>query len=457
MNSKKQKFKKVLVANRGEIALRAVEACKNLGLKSVAVYSSADKTSRHALSADESICIGPAPSSKSYLLQETLVHTAIMTQCDAVYPGYGFLSENGGFADLCEKNNLKFIGPSSTVMRKMGDKASARQIAIENDVPVVDGSDGAFSTLEEILREAESIPFPLLLKASAGGGGRGMQIVHDKESLNHAFIRCNAEAKSAFGNGSIYIERYFSDIRHIEVQILGDGNGGAIALGERDCSVQRRHQKLIEEAPASILNDTTRTALHHTAELLASGVNYEGAGTVEFIFDPISKEFFFIEMNTRIQVEHPVTEMLFGVNLVQAQLSLAQGSSLNLIARRKKPQGHAIEFRINAEDWEDNFIPSPGTLTFWRPPKLAGVRTDTAMYEGYTVVPFYDSLIAKLIVHGQDRDAAISKAKKALESFEISGVKTTLGFHETVISDKAFLANKTSTRWVDETFMGDTS
>lgn len=453
MKKSKTKFHKVLIANRGEIALRAVKTCKNLGIKSLAIYSTADKSSQHAIQADAAVCIGPPPSSKSYLEQATIIHIALKNNCDAIYPGYGFLSENAKFADLCEANGIKFIGPSADSIRRMGDKSTARQIAIANKVPVVAGSDGAYDNPEDAMHAAQSLDYPLLLKARAGGGGRGMQIIANGSEFTIAFQRCNAEAKSAFGDGYIYIERYFEQIRHLEVQILGDGKGEAIAVGERDCSVQRRHQKLIEEAPAAILNDKTRNELHKTAEMLAAGVKYEGAGTVEFIYDVATKEFFFIEMNTRIQVEHPVTEMLTGIDLVEAQFLIAQGAPFESVKPRQKQSGHAIEFRINAEDWEQNFRPNPGKLIAWSPPKMSGVRVDSAAYEGYYIVPFYDSMIAKLIVYADSRDLAISKAKDALKSFKIEGIKTTAGFHEKILNQEAFLTNNISTRWVDEVFL----
>ena len=455
MKNQRSKFAKVLIANRGEIALRAVKTAKKLGLQSVAIYSKADKSSQHVLQADEAICVGPAPSLKSYLAKNAIIHTALSLSCDAIYPGYGFLSENAEFADLCEANDIKFIGPAADSIREMGDKSTARKLAVKNNVPVVPGSDDAYESQDEALLAAKSINYPILLKARAGGGGRGMQIVTDESVFADAFQRCSAEAKNAFGDGYIYIERYFEEIRHIEVQILGDGRGKAIAIGERDCSVQRRHQKLIEEAPAAILSSETRQQLHETSAMLAAGVKYEGAGTIEFIYDPKTKEFFFIEMNTRIQVEHPVTEVLTGVDLVEAQFLIAQGASLNNIYPKQNSSGHAIEFRINAEDWEQNFAPNPGIISQWSPPKMAGVRIDSAVYEGYQVVPFYDSMIAKLIIHADSRDLALLRASDAFRSFAIDGIKTTSGFHQKMLRNNAFLNNEISTRWVDEVFLGD--
>ena len=455
MKKQKSKFAKVLIANRGEIALRAVKTARKLGLQSVAIYSTADKSSQHVIQADEAICIGPAPSSKSYLVKNAIIHTALRLSCDAIYPGYGFLSENAEFVDLCEANDIKFIGPTAESIREMGDKSTARKLAVKNNVPVVPGSDDAYDSEDEALLAAKFINYPLLLKARAGGGGRGMQIVKNDTDFANAFQRCSAEAKNAFGDGHIYIERYFEKIRHIEVQIFGDGRGKAIALGERDCSVQRRHQKLIEEAPASILSPRSRKQLHKTAAMLAAGVKYEGAGTIEFIYDPKTTEFFFIEMNTRIQVEHPVTEMLIGIDLVEAQFLVAQGNSLNNVFPKQNHSGHAIEFRINAEDWEQNFTPNPGKISQWSPPKMAGVRIDTAVYEGYHVVPFYDSMIAKLIIHAVSRDLALLKAKDAFQRFSIDGIKTTSGFHQKMLRNDAFLKNEIYTRWVDEVFLGD--
>ena len=455
MKKQKSKFAKVLIANRGEIALRAVKTARKLGLQSVAIYSTADKSSQHVIQADEAICIGPAPSSKSYLVKNAIIHTALRLSCDAIYPGYGFLSENAEFVDLCEANDIKFIGPAAESIREMGDKSTARKLAVKNNVPVVPGSEDAYDSEDEALLAAKFINYPLLLKARAGGGGRGMQIVKNDTDFANAFQRCSAEAKNAFGDGHIYIERYFEKIRHIEVQIFGDGRGKAIALGERDCSVQRRHQKLIEEAPASILSPRSRKQLHKTAAMLAAGVKYEGAGTIEFIYDPKTTEFFFIEMNTRIQVEHPVTEMLIGIDLVEAQFLVAQGTPLNNVFPKQNHSGHAIEFRINAEDWEQNFTPNPGKISQWSPPKMAGVRIDTAVYEGYHVVPFYDSMIAKLIIHAGSRDLALLKAKDAFQRFSIDGIKTTSGFHQKMLRNDAFLKNEIYTRWVDEVFLGD--
>ena len=455
MKKQKSKFAKVLIANRGEIALRAVKTARKLGLQSVAIYSTADKSSQHVIQADEAICIGPAPSSKSYLVKNAIIHTALRLSCDAIYPGYGFLSENAEFVDLCEANDIKFIGPAAESIREMGDKSTARKLAVTNNVPVVPGSDDAYDSEDDALLAAKFINYPLLLKARAGGGGRGMQIVKNDTDFANAFQRCSAEAKNAFGDGHIYIERYFEKIRHIEVQIFGDGRGKAIALGERDCSVQRRHQKLIEEAPASILSPRSRKQLHKTAAMLAAGVKYEGAGTIEFIYDPKTTEFFFIEMNTRIQVEHPVTEMLIGIDLVEAQFLVAQGNSLNNVFPKQNHSGHAIEFRINAEDWEQNFTPNPGKISQWSPPKMAGVRIDTAVYEGYHVVPFYDSMIAKLIIHAGSRDLALLKAKDAFQRFSIDGIKTTSGFHQKMLRNDAFLKNEIYTRWVDKVFLGD--
>ena len=455
MKNQRSKFAKVLIANRGEIALRAVKTAKKLGLQSVAIYSTADKSSQHVLQADEAICVGPAPSLKSYLAKNAIIHSALSLSCDAIYPGYGFLSENAEFVDLCEANDIKFIGPAADSIREMGDKSTARKLAVKNNVPVVPGSDDAYESQDEALLAAKSINYPLLLKARAGGGGRGMQIVTDESVFADAFQRCSAEAKNAFGDGYIYIERYFEEIRHIEVQILGDGRGKAIAIGERDCSVQRRHQKLIEEAPAEILSSESRQQLHETSSMLAAGVKYEGAGTIEFIYDPKTTEFFFIEMNTRIQVEHPVTEVLTGVDLVEAQFLIAQGASLNNINPKQNSYGHAIEFRINAEDWEQNFSPNPGIISQWSPPKMAGVRIDSAVYEGYQVVPFYDSMIAKLIIHADSRELALLRASDAFRSFAIDGIKTTSGFHQKMLRNNAFLNNEISTRWVDEVFLGD--
>lgn len=446
---------RVLIANRGEIALRALRSCRNLGLETVSVHSDADRNTPHAWLADRAVCIGAAPSNKSYLSAKALLHVAVETGCDAVYPGYGFLSENAGFAEACEQEGITFIGPLAETIRDMGDKSKAREVAGEFGVPVVPGSETAFISLSEAEKASADIGYPMLLKARSGGGGRGMRVVKDASGFAEAFSRASREAESAFADGAVYMERFFTSVRHIEVQIFGDGKGNVLALGERDCSVQRRHQKLVEEAPSPVVPETVRKELIKTASDLAAGIKYKGAGTIEFIYDAATGEFFFIEMNTRIQVEHPVTEARVGMDLVALQFKIAAGETLPTIDVHGQPNGHAIEFRINAEDWTKGFTPSPGRLSRWRPPAGPGVRFDSAAYEGYQIPPFYDSMIGKLIVHGATRDDALALAREALDRFEIDGVKTTAGFHRRLIDHPDYLSNRVHTRWVDDVGLGE--
>ena len=446
-------MKRVLIANRGEIAYRAVRVCRDLGLQSVSVHSQADHRQPHVLEADQSVCIGPPPSHKSYLLADILVHVAAETGCDAVYPGYGFLSENAAFAEACEWNGLKFIGPSAHVIGVMGDKAKARDMAVQFDVPVVPGSDAAFDLAENAYAAAETVGYPLLLKARSGGGGRGMRVVEKETEFLSSFTQATREAEAAFGDGAIYLERFSPTVRHIEVQVLGDGKGGALVFDERDCSVQRRHQKLVEESPSPAVGGVLRKKLLDAAKRLAEGINYEGAGTVEFILAPGTDEAFFIEMNTRIQVEHPVTESLAGVDLVKAQFLIADGTPLSQFTAESSVGGHAMEFRINAEDWRNDFRPSPGHLDTWQPPGGPGIRLDSAMAEGQVVPPFYDSMIAKLIIHGRDREDAMSRAREALDSFHCDGIETTLGFHRALLDHEDFKAGHVHTRWIETDFL----
>ena len=446
----KTQLSRILVANRGEIALRALRSCKTLGLETVSVHSEADRAQPHVWLADRSICLGPAPSTQSYLRADTLLHVAQATGCDGIYPGYGFLSENADFAEACEKEGIRFIGPAAATIRDMGDKAKAREVATRFGVPVVPGSAQAFTEMEAAKAASAAVGFPLLLKARAGGGGRGMRVVEAPDGFADAFRRASVEAESAFGDGALYMERFFTAVRHIEVQVFGDGKGGVLALGERDCSVQRRHQKLLEEAPSPAVDAETRAKLIEAAAGLTAGIKYAGAGTIEFILDPAHSAFYFIEMNTRIQVEHPVTEALVGLDLVALQFKIAAGEALPKVNEKTRPGGHAIEFRINAEDWTDGFRPSPGRLEKWRPPAGPGVRFDSAVYEGYWVPPYYDSMIGKLIVHGADRDAALARARDALDRFEVAGIATTIGFHRRLIDHPDFLAGRVHTRWVDD-------
>ena len=448
------KISRVLIANRGEIALRAVRACRVIELETVAVFSDADADSPHVRAADRSVCIGASPSAQSYLAIPSLLHVAVETGCDAVYPGYGFLAENAAFAEACADNGLKFIGPSAEVIRTMGDKARARETARRFGVPVVPGSEGAFTSADEAAQAAKSIEFPLLLKARAGGGGRGMRIANDMAGFSEAFAQASRESEAAFGDGAIYLERFFPRVRHIEVQVLGDGRGNSLQMDERDCSIQRRHQKLVEESPSPVVDAALRARLLDVSGRLTRGIAYEGAGTVEFIFDETSGEFFFIEMNTRIQVEHPVTEMRTGLDLIEAQFKIAQGHPLPNLDENTMPGGHAIEFRINAEDWLRGFVPSPGRLDEWQPPRGPGVRFDSAVDQGHSITPYYDSMIGKLIIHGRDREEALARARIALSGFHCQGVASTIGFHRILVDDEDFLANRVYTRWTETVLPG---
>lgn len=447
-------FNRVLIANRGEIALRAIRVCHQLGLEAVAVYSTADATSPHVWAADRAVCIGPPAASASYLSIPSLLHVAIETGCDAVYPGYGFLAENADFVEQCAEQGIKFIGPSIEAISVMGDKSKARELANTHGVPVVPGSDGAYLELDAAFKASEGIGYPMLLKARSGGGGRGMRVVNDKSEFASAFAQATREAEAAFADGAVYMERFFATVRHIEVQVLGDGKGGAVVFDERDCSVQRRHQKLVEESPSPVVTPELRQRLLDAAAQLTRGICYEGAGTVEFILSEKNGEFFFIEMNTRIQVEHPVTEMRTGIDLVRAQFDIAMGKPLPEHDTSSQPGGHAIEFRINAEDWQRGFQPTPGILSRWRPPTGRGIRLDSSVFEGQRITPFYDSMIAKLIVHGSSRDDALHRAREALARFDCQGISTTIGFHRMLLDDPAFIGNAVHTRWIETEWSG---
>ncbi len=440
----------VLIANRGEIALRAAKVCRRIGIRTVAVYSKADCASPHLWAADDSVCIGAAPATQSYLSASTLIHVALKMNCDAIYPGYGFLAENAEFAQLCHDNGLKFVGPSAEHIRTMGDKSKAREVVKNLGVPVVPGSDGAYTDHKEAAAQTESVGYPMLIKARSGGGGRGMRIVDDPSQFADCFSQAHREAEAAFGDGALYLERFFKAVRHIEVQVFGDGQGRAIAFDERDCSVQRRHQKLIEESPSPVVDAPLRDKLKAAAIRLTEGINYEGAGTIEFILDPETREFFFIEMNTRIQVEHTVTEMRVNRDLIKMQFAIAAGDFTSFEDSEVPAEGHAIEYRINVEDWKNGFIPSPGALKTWRFPKAEGVRLDTAAYKGQNISPFYDSMIAKLIVLGKTRDDALAKSRDVLDNFEVGGVETTIGLHRLLIDHDDFLSDRIHTRWIDE-------
>jgi acetyl-CoA carboxylase, biotin carboxylase subunit len=445
--------KRVLIANRGEIALRAIRACRQLGLESVAVYSTADANSPHAWAADRAICVGPPPSKESYLRGERLLEVARQTGCDTVYPGYGFLSENSEFAEACDAAGLMFVGPTAETISAMGDKVRARQAAASFGIPVVPGSEEGFFRSEEAEACARRIGFPLLLKASAGGGGRGMRVASHAEEFSTVFKQASAEADAAFGNAEVYLERFFPAVRHIEIQVFGDKSGGAVHLWERDCSVQRRHQKLVEESPSPVLNGSIRRDMAEAALALTVGLKYQNAGTVEFIYDPETERFFFIEMNTRIQVEHPVTEMLHGNDLVAEQFRVAQGELLSFSTPVEPDGSSAIEFRINAEDSAHEFRPIPGTLAKWRPPCGPGIRVDTHVYETYRIPPFYDSMLAKLLVSGRSRAQAIERAKWALAQFEVAGVPTTIPFHCKLLEASAFTQGRMHTKWVENEFV----
>ncbi len=445
-------MKKVLVANRGEIALRIIRACRKLGLESVAVYSDADENAAHIWAADRAVRIGPPAAAKSYLDSRIILEVAKATGCDALHPGYGFLSERAAFAAECAAEGVVFVGPSAEAISLMGDKAEARRSAMKCGVPVVPGSEDAFLDAEAAAKAAPGIGFPILLKAKAGGGGRGMRIAPDMGSFRAAFVQATSEAEAAFGDGGIYLERFIGRVRHIEVQVFGDRAGRVVHLLERDCSVQRRHQKLVEEGPSPVLDEGVRHAICAAAVKLASSINYVGAGTVEFIFDVESRAFYFIEMNTRIQVEHPVTEMLTGTDLVAEQLLVAAGETLSFPEAPFKANGHAIELRINAEDPARGFMPSPGVFTQWRVPEMPGVRFDSHVYRGYEMPPYYDSLLGKLIVHAPDRSQCIARALDALGCFKVAGVATTIPFLRNLLTTPDFIESAIHTRWVETEF-----
>src|SRR5487761_527285 len=447
----RRRLKRDFIANRGEIALRAVRACRRLGLETVAAYSTADANSPHVWSADRAICVGPPPPRDSYLNIPGLVEAAKASGCDAVYPGYGFLSEKSEFATACAKEGLAFVGPRAETIALMGDKVAARRTAMQHGIPVVPGSEVGFTDAEAAEHAAGAIGYPLLLKAAGGGGGRGMRIVASADEFASRFAQASAEAGAAFNNPEIYLERFFRRVRHVEIQVIGDRHGNAIHLWERDCSVQRRHQKLVEEAPSPMLSTATRHAMAEAALALGRAIAYENAGTIEFIVDLDGGGFYFIEMNTRIQVEHPVTEALTGADLVAEQLRVAAGARLS-IAAPPAPRGCAIEFRINAEDSTRDFFPSPGTIRAWTPPIGPGIRLDSHVYAGYTVSPFYDSLLGKLIVAGSDRETALERARRVLALFDVVGVATTIPFHRRLIDAADFLSGALHTRWIEQEF-----
>ncbi len=441
-------FKKVLIANRGEIALRIIRACKELGIPTVAVHSEADTDSLHVSFADEAVCIGPAPSNESYLDPRRIISAAEITGADAIHPGYGFLAENADFADMCENSGIKFIGPSAQVIRDMGNKSRAKEMMIKAGVPVVPGSEGVVESLEQGLAIAEEIGYPIILKAVSGGGGRGMRIIRAKEDFETNFQMAQAEARGAFGDPSMYIEKYIENPRHIEIQILADEHGNVVHLGERECSIQRRHQKLLEEAPSIAIDPELRQRMGSVAAKGAKGVGYFSAGTIEFLLDD-DHNFYFMEMNTRIQVEHPVTEIVANLDLVKEQIRIAAGEKLDVRQKDIEIKGHAIECRINAEDWEKNFMPNPGKVEVFHLPGGPGIRIDSHVYQQYQIPPFYDSLIAKLIAYGRDREEALARMNRALDEFFIEGVKTTIPFHKKLINHPDFVSGKFDTGFLD--------
>ena len=447
-------FRKILIANRGEIAVRIIRAARELGIDTVAVHSTADKEALHTLLADEAVCIGPAKSTDSYLNMNAVLSAAVLTGAEAIHPGFGFLSENSKFATMCEEVGIKFIGPSGAVMDMMGDKINARAQMIKAKVPVIPGSDGEVHTSEEALEVAEKIGYPVMLKASAGGGGKGIRKVEKAEDLVAAFESASSEAKAAFGNGAMYMERVIYPARHIEVQILADQQGHVVHLGERDCSLQRNNQKVLEESPSVAIGKTLRQQIGEAAVRAAQSVGYENAGTIEFLLDEAKGEFYFMEMNTRVQVEHPVTEFVTGVDIVKEQIKIANGQELSFSQDDVEIRGHAIECRINAENPAFNFAPSPGKISnVYLPSGGVGLRVDSAVYPGYTIPPYYDSMIAKIIVHGENRFDALMKMQRALYELEIDGVVTNSGFQLDLISDPNVIAGDYDTAFLMEKFL----
>ncbi|WP_019241321.1 MULTISPECIES: acetyl-CoA carboxylase biotin carboxylase subunit [Bacillus] len=442
-------IKKVLIANRGEIAVRIIRACKELGVETVAVYSEADRDALHVQLADESYCIGPTLSKDSYLNTVNIISTAKKTECDAIHPGYGFLAENASFAELCRECNITFIGPSPEAITKMGTKDIARNTMEAAGVPIVPGSKGIIKDTDEGLEIAKSIGFPVIIKATAGGGGKGIRVARDEEDLVKGINITQQEAATAFGNPGVYLEKYIEDFRHVEIQVLADNHGNAIHLGERDCSIQRRLQKLLEETPSPALNEETRKKMGEAAVKAALAVDYSGAGTVEFIYDYRDNKFYFMEMNTRIQVEHPVTEMVTGVDLIKEQIFVASGEKLSLTQDEVTFNGWSIECRINAENPEKNFMPSAGKIKMYLPPGGYGVRVDSAAYPGYTIPPYYDSMIAKVITHGKTRQEAIDRMKRALSEFVIEGIHTTIPFHLKLLQHESFVEGNFNTKFLE--------
>ena len=439
-------FKKILIANRGEIAVRVIRACKEWGISTVAVHSDVDKDSMHVRLADESVCIGSHQPAGSYLNIPAIISAIELTNSEAVHPGYGFLSENSSFAKILEENNIKFIGPSSKLIRMMGDKIEAKKIAKENGLPVIEGSEGGVSNIKEAKEICKNIGFPVLIKASGGGGGKGMKIVNNESEFEKLFTMAKSEAKKYFGNDEVYIEKFFQNPRHIEIQVMS-GKNRTVHLHERDCSVQRRHQKLIEETPSPILNEKIRKDLFEKTVNMVSKIEYEGAGTVEFIYE--DGKFYFLEMNTRVQVEHPVTEVVTGIDIIKEQIHVAFTGETALKQDDIKPRGHAIECRINAEDPSKNFQPSPGLISMCHLPSGFRTRVDGAVYQGYKVTPYYDSMVCKLICHGRNRTEAIQRMKRSLDEFVIEGITTTIELHKKLLSHKKFIESDFNVGWLD--------
>lgn len=442
-------IQKVLIANRGEIAVRIIRACRELGISTVAVYSEPDRDSLHVRLADEAYCIGPMPAKDSYLNFTNIMSVATLTDCDAIHPGYGFLAENADFAEICASCNITFIGPSPDAITRMGDKAVAKETMKMAGVPIIPGSDGLVGDIEEAVMLGRDIGYPIIVKATAGGGGKGIRIAEDEESLVKQITAAQQEAQKAFGNAGVYLEKFLTGMKHVEIQIIADNHGNVVHLGERDCSVQRRRQKLVEEAPCAVLTPEIREAMGQAAVRAALAVNYSGAGTLEFLLGPDGK-FYFMEMNTRIQVEHPVTEMVTGVDLIKEMISVAEGNPLSFTQDDIVINGWSVECRINAEDPERNFMPSPGKIGFYLPPGGLGVRVDSGAYPGYTISPFYDSMIAKLIVWAPTREEAIAKMKRALAEFAVEGIHTTIPFHQKLLEHPVFLDGNFDIKFLEE-------
>ena len=440
-------FKKILIANRGEIALRIIRTCKEMGIKTVAVYSTADKDSLHVRFADEAVCIGPAASNLSYLNMPTIISVAEITNADAIHPGYGFLAENSKFARLCAEHDIKFIGPTGDMIDQMGDKATAKKTMEKSGVPTIPGSKGLIASIKEGLKVADKVGYPVILKATAGGGGKGMRIVNSPDEFEAAWDSARQESGAAFGNDGLYLEKFLLDPKHIEIQILGDQHGNVVHLSERDCSIQRRHQKLIEETPSPIMTKALRKKMGEAAIKAGESINYEGVGTIEFLVNE-DKSFYFMEMNTRIQVEHPITEEVIGFDLIREQIKVAYGVKIS--GKSYEPQMHAIECRINAEDPYNNWMPSPGKITSLYRPGGHGIRVDTHVYQDYSIPPNYDSMIAKIIAVARTREEAIAKMKRALSEFVIEGIKTTVPFHKVMMRDEGFINGEYTIKYLDD-------